>query len=46
MYGGNPLGWNSLDKLDSIIKGEITAPEAPDGSPARPINNIIRINCN
>lgn len=44
-YGGNPLGWNSLDKLDEIIKGNIPAPEAPDGTPAGPIHNIIRIIC-
>lgn len=44
-YGGSPLGWNSLDKLDSIISGEIQAPEAPNGSPATPIYNIIRIIC-
>ncbi len=46
MYGGNPLGWNSLNKLDDIINDGIAAPEAPDGSAAHPINNIIRINCN
>ena len=44
-YGGGPLGWNSLDKLDDIIRGAVSAPEAPDGTPAAPIHNIIRINC-
>ena len=44
-YGGSPLGWNSLGKLDDIIKGVTSAPEAPDGNPATPIYNIIRINC-
>lgn len=45
-YGGSPLGWNSLDKLGDIIKGKVVAPEAPDGSPAVPIYNIIHIKCN
>lgn len=45
-YGGNPIGWNSLDKLEDIITGKTTPPEAPDGTPAQPINNIIRIICN
>ena len=45
-YGGSPLGWNSLDKLGDIIKGKVVAPEAPDGSPAAPIYNIIHIKCN
>ena len=44
-YGGSPIGWSSLDKLSSIIKGELSAPEAPDGTLARPIHNIIRIKC-
>lgn len=44
-YGGSPIGWSSLDKLSSIIKGELSAPEAPDGTIARPIYNIIRIKC-
>ena len=44
-YGGSPLGWNSLEKLDDIIKGHIPAPEAPDCTPAAPIYNIIRIKC-
>lgn len=45
-YGGNTIGWNSLDKLEDIITGKTTPPEAPDGTPAQPINNIIRIICN
>lgn len=44
-YGGSPLGWNSLGKLDYIISGQVTAPEAPDGTQAGPIYNIIRIKC-
>lgn len=44
-YGGSPLGWNSLEKLDDIISGETPAPEAPDSTPAKPIYNIIRIVC-
>lgn len=44
-YGGSPIGWNSLDKLSSIIKGELSVPEAPDGTPAEPIYNIIHIKC-
>lgn len=44
-YGGSPIGWSSLDKLSSIIKGELSAPEAPDGTLAEPIYNIIRIKC-
>lgn len=44
-YGGSPLGWNSLDKLGDIIKGRVVAPEAPDGTPAAPIYNIIHIKC-
>lgn len=44
-YGGSPLGWNSLDKLEDIINGEVFLPEAPDGTPAGPIANIIHIKC-
>lgn len=44
-YGGSPLGWNSLEKLDDIISGEVPAPEAPDSTPSGPIYNIIRIVC-
>lgn len=44
-YGGSPLGWNSLEKLDDIISGEVAAPEGPDSTPAGPIHNIIRIIC-
>ena len=44
-YGGSPLGWNSLEKLDDIISGEVATPEAPDSTPAGPIHNIIRIIC-
>lgn len=44
-YGGSPLGWNSLEKLDDIISGQVPAPEAPDSTPAGPIYNIIRIKC-
>lgn len=44
-YGGSPLGWNSIEKLDDIISGEVPAPEAPDCTPAGPIYNIVRIKC-
>ena len=44
-YGGSPLGWNSLDKLEDIINGEVLPPEAPDGTLAGPIANIIHIKC-
>ena len=44
-YGGSPLGWNSLDKLEGIMNGDVTAPEAPTSVPAGPIYNIIRITC-
>ena len=44
-YGGSPMGWNSLDKLENIINGEVLPPEAPDGTPAGPIANIIHIKC-
>lgn len=44
-YGGSPIGWNSLDKLSDIIKGKVTAPEAPDSTPSGPIYNIIHIVC-
>lgn len=44
-YGGSPLGWNSLDKLEDIINGEVLPPETPDGTPAGPIANIIHIKC-
>ena len=44
-YGGSPLGWNSLDKLEGIMKGQIQAPETPNSDPAGPIYNIIRIIC-
>ena len=44
-YGGSPLGWNSLDKLEGIINGDVLPPEAPDGTPAGPIANIIHIKC-
>lgn len=44
-YGGSPLGWGSIEKLGIIIKGEVTAPEAPDGTPADPIFNMKHIIC-
>ena len=44
-YGGSPIGWNSLDKLEGIMKGKIPTPESPNGSEVQPIYNIIRINC-
>lgn len=44
-YGGSLLGWNSLDKLEGIMKGQIQAPETPNSDPAGPIYNIIRIIC-
>ena len=44
-YGGSPLGWNSLEKLDDVISGDVPAPEAPNSTPAGPIYNIVRIQC-
>ena len=44
-YGGSPLGWGSIEKLGNIIKGEVTAPETPDGTPAGPIFNMKHIIC-
>ena len=45
-YGGSPIGWNSLDKLAGMLNGKVPIPEKPDGTPAEPIHNIIRIRCN
>lgn len=44
-YGGNPIGWNSLDKLGQVMSGHDVPPENPDGSSAGPIYNITRITC-
>ena len=44
-YGGSLIGWNSLNKLEGIMKGKIPTPESPNGSEVQPIYNIIRINC-
>lgn len=44
-YGGSPIGWNSLDKLTGMLKGEVPIPEAPDSAPSGPIYNIIPITC-
>ena len=40
-YGGSPIGWNSLEKLD----GKVPVPEAPDCTPSGPIYNMIHIIC-
>ena len=44
-YGGSTIGWNSLDKLSGMLNGDVPIPEAPSGSPAIPIQNIIHIVC-
>ncbi len=44
-FGSSPIGWNSLDKLKDILRGNAAPPECPDGSPAGPIYNIIHIQC-
>lgn len=44
-YGGSPIGWNSLDKLQGMLNGEVPVPEAPNGTPAGPIYNMIHIIC-
>lgn len=44
-YGGPPIGWNSLDKLNDILKGKAVPPENPDGTPSGPIYNIVRVKC-
>lgn len=44
-YGGPVIGWNSVEKLGDIITGKVVPPENPDGSPAGPIYNIVRIAC-
>ena len=44
-YGGNLIGWNSLDKLGAILNGKSFPFEEVDGNPRQPIHNIIRIKC-
>jgi hypothetical protein len=45
-YGTAPIGWNSIDKLGDIIKGENFPAEKPTGGIATPIHSIKRIKCN
>ena len=44
-YGGSTIGWNSLDKLDKVMSGEITLSETPTCTNQEPIYNIIRVHC-
>ncbi len=44
-YGNCLIGWNSLDRLSGMLNGDVPVPEAPNGTPATPIQNIIHIRC-
>lgn len=44
-YGGQLIGWNSVDKLGDVISGENLPYENPDGSTAAPIHSVTRIPC-
>lgn len=41
----NAIGWNSIDKLGEIISGKNFPYENPDGSDAKPVYQITRIDC-
>ncbi len=41
----NAIGWNSIDKLGSIISGENFPYENADGTTAAPIYPISRVSC-
>lgn len=45
LYGGTPLGWNSLEKLGDAIEGKSMPAENPDGSSRSPIFPIERVKC-
>lgn len=45
IYGGTPLGWNSVDKLGDAIEGRNMPAENPDGSDRLPIYHITRVKC-
>jgi len=45
LYGGTPLGWNSLDKLQDAIEGKPIPAEKPSGSPQAPIFTVTRVRC-
>ncbi len=44
-YGGALLGWNSLDKLGDAMAGKPIEAQRPDGNPAAPMYNIVRVKC-
>lgn len=45
-YGGPTMGWNSLDKLGSIMAGKEFPVENPDGTPRAPIYTLAKVQCN
>ena len=45
LYGGTPLGWNSLDKLGDAIEGKSMPAENPDSTPRSPIYPVTRVKC-
>lgn len=44
-YGGNLIGWNSLDKLGDIMNGKVLPFEQPNGSNSQPIYDVTRVIC-
>ena len=45
-YGGPRIGWNSIDKLGSIIEGENIPNEDPSGKVSSPMHQLPKISCN
>lgn len=45
IYGGTPLGWNSVDKLGDAIEGKNMPAENPDGTIRQPIYDVTRVKC-
>ena len=44
-YGGAIIGWNSLEKLEKVMSGEVIPVENPSGVSREPIFNIVRVRC-
>ena len=44
-YQESIVGWNSLEKLGSVMEGKTTVNEKPDSSPSNPIYQITRVRC-
>lgn len=45
-YGGALLGWNSVDKLGSIMDDKDFPVETPQGQPRKPIYKMAKVKCN